>query len=60
MKRLGSSVGKSHATAISAADERAFAAVVALIQASRERAVVAVNSALIDLYFCATSSPTLQ
>lgn len=51
MKRLGSSVGKSHAAAISAADERAFAAVLALIQASRERAVVAVNSALIDLYW---------
>ena len=49
MKRLSPPV--SHSAAISAANERAFAEVVALIQVSRERVVVAVNSALIDLYW---------
>lgn len=56
MKRLGPAVGKSHSAAISAADERAFAAVVDLIHVSRERVVAAVNSALIDLYWRASSS----
>lgn len=51
MKRLGSPVGKVRAAAISAVDERAFAEVAALIKVSRERALIAVNSALIDLYW---------
>ena len=51
MTQVRSPPDKAHSAAISPAEEQVFAQVVDLIRASRERALTAVNSALIDLYW---------
>ena len=51
MTQVRSPPDKAHSAAVSPAEEQVFAQVVDLIRASRERALTAVNSALIDLYW---------
>jgi DUF1016 N-terminal domain len=51
MKARSRSISKPREKAAAVADEKAFSEVVRLISASRERALQAVNTALIDLYW---------
>ncbi len=51
MTQVRSPPDKAYSAAVSPAEEQVFAQVVDLIRASRERALPAVNSALIDLYW---------
>ncbi len=51
MTRLPSSPEGAESKSVSAPQERAFAEVVELIRASRDRTLIAVNSALIELYW---------